>query len=159
MSSNSNTGNNSHSPYIPNQRFFPAEGEFLQRELNNSYTDISNAVNARDIAIYSQSTTSTGQRFDFIPDDQSQESMRKVILFGAIPAGNTQVLPHGLTGFTTFTRIYGVAQTATLWRPLPYASSVAANNVELFVDFTNITIINGAAAPAIVSAIVVVEFI
>lgn len=152
------SANTSRSPFLPTQRFFPQD-EGLQRELNNSYTSIASAVNDRDIAVYSQSVISTGQKFDFLADDRTQEARRKVIRFGAIAAGATVSLAHGLSGFSTFTRIYGVARTSTNWEPLPYASNVANTLVELFVDFNNVTIINGAAAKAILDVIVVVEFI
>lgn len=156
----SSTANTSQSPYLPNQRFFPDESQYLQRELNNSYSDVAKAVNARDIAIYSQSEVATGQRFDFIPDARTQEAKRKVIMFGAIPAnGVAQTVPHRITGFSTFTRIYGVGTNGTVWRPLPYASNTANNLVELFVNRTDVTIINGAAAVAFTSAIVVLEFV
>lgn len=148
------------SPYLPNQRFFPDEPSLIQRELNNSYSDIARSVNARDIAIYSQSAVATGQRFDIMQNTMSQEAQRKVTMFGTIAPGATSSMPHELTGFSMFTRIYGVATTAIDWRPMPYTSATAVNaQIELLVTPTLITIINGAASQNIVSAIVVVEFI
>jgi len=146
-------------PYLPSQRNFPEDPKFLHRELNNSYVDIAKSVNLREIGVYSQSTTAAGQTFAFLPSTQSQEAKRQVYSLGSINAGATLTTPHDLSGFTTFTRIYGVATTASDWEPLPYASVTANANVELNVTSTNIVINNGAAAPAITSAIVVIEFI
>lgn len=143
-------------PYLPLQRFFPDDPKLLQRELNNSYVDIAKHLNNREIGTYSQSTTPTGQTFEVLPDTQSQEAQRQIYVITSL----TNPTPHNLTGFTTFTRIYGVAQTATDWRPIPYASATfVTNQIELNVDNTNINIINGGTAPAIVQAIVVLEFI
>lgn len=147
-------------PYLPSQRFFPEDQKLLQRELNNSYVDIAKSVNIREIGVYSESLTATGQTFEFLDTSRSQEAQRQVYNIGAINAGATLNTDHGLSGFTLFTRIYGVAQTTTnVWEPLPYASVTANANVELSVTMTQIVIKNGAAAPNISQVIVVLEFI
>lgn len=148
------------SPYLQDQRFFPEDPKLLQRELNNSYTDLAKSINLREIGIYSKSLTASGQTFEFNSDTTSQEAQRQVYAIGAIAAGATSTTDHNLSNFTMFTRIYGVAQTDTnIWEPLPYASVTANANVELSVNMTSIVIRNGAAAPAIVQVIVVLEFI
>lgn len=147
-------------PYLPSQRFFPEDPSFLHRELNNSYVDIAKSVNLREIGVYSQSLTATGQVFEVLPGTQSQEAQRQIYIIGAIAPGATSSTDHNLINFTMFTHIYGVAQTSTnIWEPLPYASVTANANVELSVTQTQIVIKNGAAAPAITSVIVVLEFI
>jgi hypothetical protein len=146
-------------PFLPTQRYFPEDSQLLTRELYNSYVDIAKSVNLREIGVYSQNLTATGQTFELLPSTASQEAQRIVFVISSIN-GVTSTTAHNLTGFTQFTRIYGVAQTATDWRPIPYASAtLVTNQIELKVDNTNITIINGATAPTITQAIVVIEFI
>ena len=66
---------------------------------------------------------------------------------GVIPNdGATHSFAHGITGITTFTRIYGTATTSTpTYLPLPYASNTANNNIEIWFDNTNVNIIVGMA--------------
>ena len=147
-------------PYLPSQRTFPSEQDLLLRELNNSYVDIAKSVNIRELGVYSQSLTATGQTYEFEPDTESQEAQRQIYNIGVIATGATLTRDHNLSGFTMFTRIYGVAMTDTnIYEPLPYASVTANANVELSVNQTVITIKNGAAAPNISQVIVVLEFI
>ncbi len=159
--SNTTSANNAQAPYLPNQRYFPVEGELLQRELNNSFADIAKSVNSRQIGIYSQSVVATGQRFDIDPAVPTEEAKRRIIMFGAIPANGVPVsLPHNLSGFTRFTHIYGVGQTQNDWRPIPFTSVVAVTDqISLVVTRTNVTITNGTTGVALQSAIVVLEFI
>lgn len=154
------SANAAQAPYLPNQRYFPIEGELLQRELNNSFADIAKSVNAREIGMYSQSVTATGQRFEMERSEPSEESKRRILMFGPIAAGATSVLPHNLSGFDRFTRIYGVGQTQNDWRPIPFSSVVAiTDQISIVVDRVNVTIRNGATGVALQSALVVVEFI
>lgn len=73
---------------------------------------------------------------------------RTVINFGPLPNTGTTSQPHFITcnGGTTFTRIYGTASDTTglNYIPLPYASPTLADNIELKVDGTNVTIITGS---------------
>lgn len=75
-------------------------------------------------------------------------SSRKLINFGALPNTGTKTVAHGLTitTATVFTRIYGTASDTTglNYIPLPYASPTLANNIELSVDATNVTVITGS---------------
>jgi len=149
-------------PYLPTQRYFPEDPQFLQRELNNSYVDIAKSINIREIGVYSQSLTATGQVFEYLTDTTSQEAQRHIYKIGAIATGTTVSTNHNIESeeFTMFTRIYGVALTDTnVFEPLPYASVTANANVELSVTQKQIVIKNGAAAPNITQVIVVVEFI
>ncbi len=82
----------------------------------------------------SNSTTTPTQRNVF----------RTVINFGALPAAGTKSVAHNITCTTavTFTHIYATASDTTGFNyiPLPYASPVLADNIELSVDATNVNI-------------------
>ncbi len=88
---------------------------------------------------------------------------RKVINYTtALPNTGTATIAHGITctTMTTFTRIYGVANDTTnkAYLPLPYASPTLANNIELKVDGTNVTIITGSNRTAFTITYIVLEY-
>lgn len=87
---------------------------------------------------------------------------RAVTIDIALPNTATVSVPHNIT-CTTQTRIfvkYAIAydNTGTSWLPLPYASSVAANVIELNIDNTNINITTNSNRTAY-TAIVVLDYI
>ena len=88
---------------------------------------------------------------------------RKVINFGALPNTGTTAKPHGIivNAATTFTRIYATASDTTGFNyiPIPYASPVLANNIEIKVDATNVTIITGSNRSNFNVCYVVLEYI
>lgn len=77
-----------------------------------------------------------------------RQDFRVVVIFGALPNATTKSVPHGInvTAMTTFTRIYGAATNpATLnYIPIPYASATG-DNVELWIDATNVNIKTNSA--------------
>ena len=129
------------------------------------------ALNLKDTGYYDTSEFITGQKFFPKPGATSlsaatpdfRQTYRKLINFGALPNTGTTNVAHGITvdANTIFTRIYGVAndQTGTSYLPLPYASSTAANNIELSVDNTNVTIITGSNRAAYTITYVILEYI
>lgn len=151
-------------PYLVTSRQFPVDnGAILQPELVKSYIDIAQAVNVRTIGIFESTQIVTGERwFSVSATDANakRQSYRQVYPFEAIAAGATLVIPHGITGITSGTRIYGTCVTDVPdFRPIPYASNTANNNIELKVDNTNITIINGSSSPNITSGIIILEYL
>lgn len=89
---------------------------------------------------------------------------RTVINFGTLPAApGTKSVAHGITctSATSFTRIYATASDpiGLNYIPIPYASSVLANNVELSVDSTNVNITVGVNRSAFTICYVVLEYL
>lgn len=88
----------------------------------------------QDPTLNSNSTTTPAQRNVF----------RTTINFGALPAAGTKSVAHNITCTkgVTFTRIYATASDTTGFNyiPIPYASPVLADNIELSVDSTNVNI-------------------
>ncbi len=155
--------------FLPiNQVFSQDDTQFLL-QITKLYADIARSVNARDISVYALTESSDGQQWFNATNAQPTAAMsdpirigfRKVFSIGAIGAGVTLVTLHGLTNVKIFTYIGGAAVTAVPDnRPIPYASAtLVTNQIEIKVDATNITIINGATAPAITSAVVVLEYL
>lgn len=107
-------------------------GYYTQQEFVNSQLWFQNPVLT--------STSSTNPSF--------RQVYRLVINFGALPNTATKSVAHNLriTPGYTFTRIYGAASDTTGFNyiPIPYASPVLANNIELRVDTTNVIITTGS---------------
>lgn len=153
---------NSESPYLPSSLSFPEEGASLTGSLSQMYGAISYRLNNREIALYDLTERTTGQKWTDSTNLQvPKETFRFVFNIGAIATGATLNTAHGITNVTAFTRIYGTAITdAPDNRPIPYASAPGVNQqIEINVTSVNIVIINGAAAPNISSAIVVLEYL
>lgn len=98
-----------------------------------------------------------------------RQVFRKVINFGTLPTGAPAFknVAHGITfaanGAVRFTRIYGTATNPVtpMAIPIPYSSASAiANNLELFVDATNVRITTGGTNySAYTACYVVLEYI
>lgn len=153
---------NSIGPFLQTSFFFPEEFPAFRFKMLPLYTQIANCVNTRQIGIFSLQEFLTGEQWDTSGNPQlKKQPYRQVFYIGAIATGATSTTAHGITGITSFTHIYGTCVTDVVdYRPIPYASATAVNQqLELKVDATNITIISGAAAPNITSAIVVLEYL
>jgi hypothetical protein len=153
---------NSLAPYLQTSVFFPDEFDEFRVKFLALYRDIASNVNVRQIGIFDLEEFLTGESWFTSGDPQKKrQTFRKVFEIGAIAAGATSTTAHGITGIVAFTHIYGTAITTIVdYRPIPYSSVTAVNQqIEIKVDATNITIINGAAAPNITSAIVVLEYL
>lgn len=153
---------NSQAPYLQTSIYFPEEFEEFRVKFLEVFRSISNTVNSRQIGLFDLTEFITGEQWFILGNAQvKRTTFRKVFSIGAIGAGVTLNTAHGLTGVTAYTHIYGTAVTAFPdFRPIPYASVTAVNQqIEIRVDATNIIISNGAAAPNITSAIVVLEML
>lgn len=156
---------NSRSPFLPTTQVFPEEESQRIIVLTDNYTALAHGINQREIGTYETIEQLNGQQFFNSTDPEKKRfAYRKVFVVGAIGIGATSTIAHGITGVnttTTFTHIYGTAQTSVIDnRPIPYASATAVTaQIEVNVDATNINIINGATAPAITSGIIVLEYL
>jgi len=89
--------------------------------------------------------------------------LRLVVNFGALPNTATKSVAHNIaiTPSYTFTRIYATASDTVnkVYIPIPYASPVLANNIELNVDATNVNITTGSDRTNFDECYVVLEYI
>lgn len=128
-------------------------------------------LNIKDTGHYQVTETVNGQLYFSNPAYNSSTAInpalrqvyRKVINYTtALPNTGTATIAHGIpcTTSTTFTRIYGVANDPVGFNyiPLPYASPTLANNIELKVDATNVTIITGSNRTAFTITYIVLEY-
>ena len=153
---------NSIAPFIPTSTWFPEDFEAFRLKFLQTYQAIANSTNIKQIGVYDLQEFLTGQQFFTVGNPQvKRQAFRFCFNIGSIAAGATSTTAHGITNVTAFTAIYGTCVTAVIdYRPIPYSSATAVNQqIELKVDATNITIINGAASPNITSAIIVVEYL
>ena len=97
----------------------------------------------------------------------SRPVFRRVLNVGALVNG-TKTIPHGLgapiTGIPntwTLTRLYGAATdpTSIIMVPIPYASATPADNIELYMDATNVYIISGAIWTSYTKCFVIIEYL
>ena len=92
-----------------------------------------------------------------------RQYFRKVVNFGALPNAGTKSVAHNINPNTafSFTKIYGCAtdQTGKNYIPLPYASPVLVNNIELNADATNVNITTGSNRTNFTITYVVLEYV
>ena len=148
--------------------------EFMVR-LTQVVNDIALAVNQKDSAIYSQEEFVNGQTFfrnlAVAPTGSTSQTQRqvfrKVINFGALPNAGTTSVAHGITidNNFTLTRLYGAASdvgASKEYIPLPFvdvAGTVAAGNVELHMDGTNINITTTGNGTNFTVCYVIIEYL
>jgi len=141
--------------FLPiNQTFSEDDSIFLQ-QVTNRDRDIARYINIRDIAIYDLIEVPTGQQW-FNPANTQikRNGFRQVFTFTA--AGS---FAHNITGLTLVTA-YGEFTDGTNFYGAIYGSNVAiAGQVSFFVTPTNITVLSGAGAPAIVSGVIVLNYL
>ncbi len=152
-------------PFLITSRLFPQDLFLLSPVLNKSYIEIALAVNKRIIGSFEPTEVVTGETW-FEESVMGQpinrrQSFRQFFDFDAIAAGVTLTITHEIEDIDEFTRIYGTCETGVPdFRPLPYPSATAVTQqIELNVTSTTITIVNGAAAPAITRGKVVLEYL
>ncbi len=156
---------NSQGPFLPTSQVFPEDESQRLIVLTDNYISIAQGVNQREIGTYETVEQLNGQQFfNLTTPEKKRFAYRKVFSIGAIAAGATSVTAHGITGVnstTVFTHIYGTCVTDVVDnRPIPYADVTSVTEqIEINIDGTNINIINGAAAPAITFAIIILEYL
>lgn len=147
----------------------PAFKELLVR-LYQNLNQLSLVTNVKDSGMYVDSEFVTSCQFFPNPALSSatgqapvlRQVFRKVINFGALPNTATKSVAHGIapTASFSFTRIYGCSTNpSTSYIPLPYASPVLANNIELNADATNVNVTTGSNRTAYTITYIVLEYI
>lgn len=148
------------SPYLKSQWQFPYEDlRGLSTQIDISYIDISQKVNARTIGTFAVNfPLVTGERWYLNGATTPFQGLRQVYTFTG--AGN---IPHGInfTAISQFTsKCYGSYTDGTNWYGAIYASSVGiAGQVTFSITPTNIVVLVDAAAPAVTSGTIVLEWL
>lgn len=143
-------------------------------DLYQIMANVAQVLNTKDTGVYTleefvnsqlyfpNPTTNSGSVTSQAPIQRNV--IRKVLYYTTgLPNTGTVTIPHGIacSSLTTFTRIYGCSSdiTGLNYIPLPYASPTLANNIELKVDATNVTIITGSNRTNFTQTYVVLEYL
>ena len=145
--------------------------ELLVRMYQN-LSNMANLLNIKDSGYYVINEFLNSQGFFQNPatvnntdiQPELRNVFRTVVNFGALPNTGTKSVAHNImiTNTFSFTRIYAAAsdQTGLTYIPIPYASVTAiADNIELYVDSTNVNIITGSNRSNYTLCYVVLEYI
>lgn len=124
------------------------------------------AINRKESGTYGLANFITSEQYYPNPATGSQEFrtvVRTVINFGALPNTATKAVAHGIpfnAGFT-LTRLYAAATDTTglNYIPIPYASTVLANSIELRADATNVYITTGSNRTNFTVCSVIIEYL
>lgn len=156
MTSLNNTG-----AYVQPFRNFDVDEQQLRIALIDQHSKTANAINLKDTAIYQTIEIVNNQTFFNVNNPQQPRiAYRKCFILPSIATNASTTINHGITGFTTFTRIYGTCSTdAPDFRPIPYAATTSTNNIEINVTATQIYVANGSTSPNIVDGIIVLEYL
>jgi hypothetical protein len=160
----------SYAPINSQSSFLPVE--FALPKDESSFIDFickrerltADIVNIKENGNYENNEILSGQQYfaiNFSPK-KNRYTYRTVVNFGALPNAMNKAVAHGIniTNGTIFTRIYATAtQPGTSFIPIPYASNNANDNIELFVDTTNVNITTASDWTAYVTCYVVLEYI
>lgn len=143
-------------PFLRTSRNFPFDPQPLAVEVNKSYLDIANAVNARTIGLFPTNRAAiTGESW-FLQGNLRQQALRQVYNITSTANFN-----HGLiiTDLSTFTVIRGLGYDGTNYYPLPYVHPTAANQIGMLVTPTQVQFTVGGGAPTITSGVVILEWL
>jgi hypothetical protein len=149
--------------YLRTSREFPEELHQLTVEINKTYLDIANAVNARVIGIFTiNRPVQTGEAWFLTV--RRQQSFRQVYTFTTTANIN---IGFKLTSIAQISpRSYGTFTDGTNWYGLIFSSNVAiAGQISFYVLATGstttdqIAFLTGAVAPAITSGTIVLEWL
>lgn len=149
---------------LPTTFKYEDDPSILTTRLTENYTEFAEAINARDIAVYSTDQILNGQQFRVA--GTIHEVFRKVIVFGALPNAATKSVAHGITINATvpnfyFTRIYGTAKdpTTNIFLTLPHVNVTAlASQISLFADSTNVNVVTGINRTNFTECYIILEY-
>lgn len=159
-------------PYLVTSRNYPEDDVELRSVLSKSYVEIAQAVNRKTNGTFNTFQVVTANQYysttnnDIHTPIQFRQSYRQIYPFGAIAAGATLSILHGITGITQMVSSYGNCITDAIvdptgkYLPIPYVSVTNVNmQIQLGINDTTITIINGAGADNILSGTIVLEYL
>lgn len=147
------------SPFLRQQRNFPNDNiQALTVEIDRSYIDIATKVNNRTIGTYAVNfPIVTGEEWFLSGQAKKQQTLRQVYSFTS-----TANIAHGIitTQITGFTRLYGTFTDGTNTYGLVAGSNVAiAGQIGFYITPTNIVFTVGGGSPALMSGLIVLEWL
>ena len=85
---------------------------------------------------------------------------RKVVNFGALPNATSKSVAHNISNIAMITDIRGVAlnPSTNTYLTLPYATTTATQNLQLYVNLTNITANTGFNLSIYTTTYIILEY-
>lgn len=153
--------------YVPVYDVVPEKWEESREFFVENLKKISNGINAREIGFYLDEEVLTGKQL--FPGTtvagnppQFRSILRKVIDFGALPNAGIKSVPHGITFDNNFTlvHLYGSATNPSNNAiPLPFVHVNPTSNIQLYMDTTNVVIVNLVDDRPYSRCFIVIEYI
>ncbi len=143
--------------YLRTSREFPEELHQLTVEVNKTYVDIANAVNARTIGLFPVNRPAqTGNNF-YILRNSRQQTSRQVYSFTTTASINHTI---NVTFPGQFVLCSGSYTDGTNTYGLFFASSVSIlGQITFYVTDTQIIFLVGAGSPPLTSGIIILEWL
>jgi hypothetical protein len=146
--------------YFAEFKNVPKEWEEAQNFLNWYLTQTTNFLNAKSIGIYSNQIIPSGKQV--YVNATSYDALRTTVVFGALPDSTTKRVSHNLEVDSSF-RILNIYLTANDTSDLKYFClqyfSIAAGDIVLSMDETDVIVTTASDYSAYNAALVVVEFV
>lgn len=143
-------------PYLKTSRNFPRDIDNLTQELDKSYIEIAQIVNARTIGLYPINRPALTGNSYFLTSARRQ-TLRQVYTFTATTAINHNIIDINPNDFTNCNGSYtdGTNNYGIIW-----GTSVAiAGQISFYLTSTQIIFVVGAGAPALTSGRCIIEWI
>ena len=148
--------------FLPIGKAFSKNLDDLQSELTKAYSEISYAINEREIGVYDQIQSTSGQfwyqtTFNSNTPQKRRQGYRRVFTGTGTPVP----FAHGISDIVEVTDYWGIVKTtASEWRKLPYVSTSSLTRcASMLIQPTQIFVNIGADFPAIESWVFVVEYL
>jgi len=155
--------------FVPVYDTVPEKWDDARQFLVEHLKKISNAINVREIGFFLDEELLSGKAFipgATIPGNNPgifRQVLRKVIDFGVLPNTATKSVPHGILFDTRFTLIQlwasATSSTNLTAFPIPFTSLILANQIQLFMDATNVVIVTGSNRSNFDRCFVFIEYI
>lgn len=120
----------------------------IKSVVNGACTQVDNSIS------YSTTETKVGAWIDGKP------IYRKVVNFGALPNATSKSVAHNISNIAMITNIRGVAlnPSTNTYLPLPYTTTTATQNLQLYANLTNITANTGFNLSIYTTTYIILEY-
>ena len=157
--------------YVPVYDAAPEKWEDARPFFTEQLKKITNSLNSKEIGFFLDQELISGKAFipginqmvDGGSSQQFRTVLRKVVDFGALPNNTTKSVPHGITFDANFTlvQMYAAATDPVnlVAIPIPFVTAPASsNNVELYMDATNVNISTDSNRASYTRCFVIIEY-
>lgn len=154
---------------LPLSMDFPRDEDKFYQVLTDLYKRIANCVNTKEGGLFSLQELYSSQQYFIIGNPNNFRNVYRTTFDmvdlngGPITAGSTVTFAHNIVGIKAPTHIYGGATNSDApvkFLPLPYVSAtLITDQIQIYLDPTNVTLINGATQTDLTQAYIVAEYV